>query len=199
MKIVKEGDKKKVICSACGLTEATYQLRDIDFNDQSGTVKDVLAAVCGKCNEVVSIPKQSTAKVRTEYNKVKTSVEVRVPAHYLDILTLASQRIDPSLSEVFNKPLMLYYFHALSSGRYSANGLNHLLSSDLAKAKASKRLSLKLNEKSLSQIETLMKSQGFKNNTDVFRSVILKINEDIVQSERPKHLKELQNFAAAFH
>lgn len=198
MKIVKEGDKKQVICPSCGLSNATYQLRDIDFSDQSGTVKNVLASVCDSCHQVVSIPKQSTAKVRAEYNKVKTPVDLRIPAHFLDILTLASLKIDPTLTESFNKPLVLYYLHALSSGRYPAQNLSQLLKTDAAKAKASKRLSLKLNTKTMSEVETLMQVQGLKSNTEVFRSLILKINEDIVQTDKPKHLNELQNFAAAF-
>ncbi|MDW6002360.1 hypothetical protein [Vibrio mangrovi] len=198
MKIVKEGDKRQVVCPVCGLSLATYALRDIDFSDQSGTVKNVLAAVCDTCQKVVSIPKQSTAKVRAEYNKVKTSVDVRLPAHYLDILTLAAQKIDPTLTESFNKPLVLYYLHALSRGRYPACDLSQLLESDLAKARASKRFSLKLNEKSLFEVKALMTAQGLKSNTDVFKSVILKINEDLVQGKVPEHLPELQNFAAAF-
>jgi hypothetical protein len=198
MKIVKEGDKRQVVCPKCGLSHATYALRDIDFSDNSGTVKNVLAGVCDSCNEVVSIPKQSTAKVKAEYNKVKIPVDVRVPAHYLDILTVASQIIEPSLTENFNKPLVLYYLHALSSGRYSAENLGSLLSADIAKAKASKRLSLKLNQNSLDEIDSLMKTQGLKNNTEVFKSLILKINEDIVQPKIPRHLSELKNLAAAF-
>ena len=198
MKIVKEGDKRQVVCANCGLTQATYLLRDIDFSDQSGTVKNVLAAVCDSCNEIASIPKQSTAKVKAEYNKIKTPVDIRLPAHFLDILTLAGQKIDPTLTDSFNKPLVLYYLHALSSGRYPSKDLNDLLHSDLAKAKASKRFSFKLNDNSLSEIKILMDSQGLKNNTEVFKSVILKINEDIVQQRNPKHLPELQNFAAAF-
>lgn len=99
MKIVKEGDKRQVVCPKCGLSQAVYTLRDIDFSDQSGKVKNVLAGVCASCDQVVSIPKQSTAKVRAEYNKIKTSIDLRVPAHYLDILTLASQKIEPMLPD----------------------------------------------------------------------------------------------------
>jgi hypothetical protein len=198
MKIVKEGDSRQVICPECGLTHATYQLRDVNFNDDSGIVKNILAAVCNHCNTVVSIPKQSTAKVRAEYNKIKTPIDVRLPAHFLDILNIATQKIDASLGDNFNKALVLYYLHALSSNRFSQNDLGLLLTSDLAKAKASKRFSVKLNEKSINEIKSLMASQKLKNNTEVFKSLILRINEDIVQPKKPKHLAELQNFAAAF-
>ncbi|NQZ09002.1 MAG: hypothetical protein HRT35_17745 [Algicola sp.] len=38
MKTVEECDSRKVICFECGLTDATYLLRDVDFIDKSGTV-----------------------------------------------------------------------------------------------------------------------------------------------------------------
>lgn len=72
MKNVKEGDKRQVVCTRCGLSHATYILRDIDFSDNSETVKNVLAGVCDTCKEVVSIPKQSTEKVRLEFEKHKS-------------------------------------------------------------------------------------------------------------------------------
>ena len=97
MNIVKEGDQRQVVCENCGLTDATYRLRDIEFSDGSATVKHVLAGVCDTCDSVVSLPSQSTAQVRAEYNKVKTSIDVRLPAHYLDILHVAAQIINPDL------------------------------------------------------------------------------------------------------
>lgn len=65
-----EGDKRQVICPKCGLSHATYTLRDIDFSDNSGTVKNVLAGVCDSCNEVVSIPKQSITRIKEYYSKI---------------------------------------------------------------------------------------------------------------------------------
>lgn len=69
MKIVKEGDKRQVVCSTCGLTQATYTLTDIDFSDGSGSVKNVLAGVCDHCQQVVSLPKQSTESVASHRGK----------------------------------------------------------------------------------------------------------------------------------
>ncbi|MFT4927082.1 MAG: hypothetical protein ACI8WB_003188 [Phenylobacterium sp.] len=198
MKIVKEGEECQIICADCGLTHATYLLRDVDFSDKSGTVKGILAAVCDQCHQVVGIPAQSTAKVKAEYRKVKKPIDIRVPAHYLDILNLATMKIDGSLSDSFSKALILYYLHALSTERYPQQNLKKLLAMDIGNAKASKRLSMKVNEKSVAEIVSLMKKQGLKNNTEVFKSVILRINEDIVQAKTPDNLPELQNFAAAF-
>ena len=79
MKIVKEGDSTKVICADCGLTDATYALRDVDFSDHSGTVKSILVAVCDQCNQMASIPSQSTARIKAAYQNVKKPIDVRLP------------------------------------------------------------------------------------------------------------------------
>lgn len=198
MRIVKEGDKRQVICSNCGRIEATYLLRDVDFCDKRGTVKNILAAVCNRCNEVVSVPAQSTPKIKSEYEKTKSSLEVRIPAHYLDVLNVATQKINPELDEGFNRHLVLYYINALSSGHYEQQGLSELLATDFAKAKISKRISMKIKPSQLSALNSIMETQHLKKNTDAVKAVILKINEDIVQNKKPENIAELKNVAAAY-
>lgn len=198
MKIVKEGEQTQVVCHNCGLSNATYQLRDLEFSDNSGLVKNLLAAVCVSCGEVASIPAQSSEQIRAELDKQKQPIDVRLPAHYLDILAVASQKIDVSLSASFAKPLLLYYLHALSTGRFDASGLQKALKSDVAKAKSSKRISMKLSNKAMQEVTNLMETQGLANNTEVFKSIILRIHHDLVMQAEPPNLKELKNFAAAF-
>jgi len=198
MRIVKEGEKRQVVCHNCGRHEATYLLRDVDFSDKSGTVKNILAAVCDKCHEVVSIPAQSTPKIKEEFDRIKTSVEVRVPAHFLDILNVATQKINPDLDDKFNRALILYYIHALNTGHYEQAGLSNFLNDDFARARASKRISIKININQLSEINEIMESQNLNKNSDVIKAVILKINKDIVQNDKPETLSELRNVAAAF-
>ena len=198
MRIVKEGDKRQVICHDCGRSEATYLLRDVDFSDKCGTVKNILAAVCDKCHDIVSIPAQSTPKIKLEYDRIKTSVEVRVPAHFLDILNVAIRKINPELDYKFNRALILYYIHALNSGHYEQAGLSNFLNDDFAKAKSSKIISMKININQLSEINEIMERQNLTKNTDVIKAVILRINKDIVQNDKPETLIELRNVAAAF-
>ena len=64
-RVVKEGDKGRAICNSCGLTIITYALRDVDFSDKSGTARGIIAGVCDNCKEVISIPAQSTTKIKT--------------------------------------------------------------------------------------------------------------------------------------
>ncbi|HBL7240823.1 hypothetical protein I5L21_11740 [Serratia liquefaciens] len=197
MKIVKEGDTRAVLCHHCGKSIATYRLRDVDFSDRRGTVKNILAAVCNQCDAVASVPAQSTPQIKSEFEQSKSALEVRVPAHYLDILNVATQKIDASLGEDFHKTLILYYLHALTTGYYHQEGLKALLGSELANAKASKRLSMKVTKKQLAEVNSLMEQQNLMRSSDVVKAVILKVCQDIVQEKNLGVLPELRNLAAA--
>lgn len=120
MRIVKEGETRTLLCHNCGKTSATYRVRDVAFSDKRGTVKNILAAVCDRCDEVAAIPAQSTARIKEAFDQSGSPLEIRVPVHYLDILYVATQKIDTTLSENFNKALILWYLHALTSLPLSA-------------------------------------------------------------------------------
>ncbi|WP_191601111.1 hypothetical protein [Marinomonas algicola] len=196
MKIVKEDDQQEVECSNCGFSQASYKLKDVRLGDQVS--KKVLVAVCNSCDKALNVPAQTAVKIKSDYDASRYSVDVRLPAHYLDILLFASHRINPALPESFGKALILYYLHALNSQRYGVKNLSSLLHYDFAKARSSKRLSMKVSQSSLNEMASLSKEHGFKNNTDMLKCVILKIHEDIILKNKPSHLAELQNFAAVF-
>lgn len=199
MKIIKEGDSGKGICDSCGLVNTTYLLRDLDFSDNRGTVRNVLAGVCNKCNKVINVPSQSIPQIKSEYNKQSKSFETRVPAHFIDILNLAVKKIDIDLDENFIKHLIFYYLHGLNSGKFKAKKLSNFLDSDVAKAKASKRFSIKINEKAEKELDNVINISGLNKKSDVMKGIILQINEDIVQTKKPKYLDELKTIASAYH
>ncbi|CAI1701103.1 Uncharacterised protein [Serratia quinivorans] len=146
---------------------------------------------------MVSVPAQSTPRIKSEFEQAKSALEVRVPAHYLDILNVATQKIDDSLDENFHKTLILYYLHALTTGRYQQQELKTLLGSELANAKSSKRLSMKVSKKQLAELNSIMEQQSLTRNSDVVKAVILKIYQDLVQEKNLGILPELRNVAAA--
>ena len=59
------GDKGRAICEACAKVVATtFAYRDVAFDDGSGVVRDILAAVCDACDAVVAVPAQSTPAIQ---------------------------------------------------------------------------------------------------------------------------------------
>lgn len=197
MNIVKEGDKGQVVCEDCGLVTITYRLRDVPFSDKSGVVKNIIAGVCDKCGEVANIPRQSTPKIRAKFVETRKSAEFRVPAHFIDILSLASSKIDENIGDELSKALVLYYVHNLETGRFASSNLKGLLSSAMADAPSTKRLSLKITGKTENELISVVKKSGLSSNAEVIKGIILEIYEDILKPKRPKHLAELRSIAAA--
>ncbi|EJC6766209.1 hypothetical protein MX824_004886 [Vibrio parahaemolyticus] len=199
MKFYRELDKLTVGCQHCkALKSATMKVRDVEFSHTPGVAKDVLVAVCDTCDNVASIPQQSTIRVAKELQKAKKSIELRVPAHYLDILNMATYKIDHELDESFNKHLILYYLHSLSIERYDSSNLIDLIQSDDKTVKSTKRLSFKVGDSAMNDISSLKFKYNFRNRTDILKSIILKINDDIVQNPTPTNIEDLRSLATAF-
>ena len=194
MHIYKVNDEGKAYCEKCNtIANITYQLRDVPFSDSSGIVKDILAGVCNECGMVTTIPHQSVPAIKREL-KQKQDIEARVPPHIVDILNVVSDTLGGSPSSV--QSILKYYIHALSHEIFSPRNLNKLLDSELAKGRASKRLSLKgLHVRD--DIELLKTITHLKNTTDVVKGVALKINEDILVNKRKEPIKQLQLLVVA--
>ncbi len=196
MNILKVGDQEKAACVKCSeFVTVTYQLRDVPFSDGIGLVNNVLVGVCKQCDAVCVLPQQSTPAVKRALEKQRKPIESRVPAHMVDILNLASAEVGCGTD--FVPYLVKYYVHAMASRKMSASQLPQFLTSELAKGKAEKRLSLK-GQHIVEEVGVLKSLTHIKSTSDLIRGVILKINDDIVQNKRQKPLNELKGIAAAF-
>jgi len=195
MNILKEGDTKKVACEVCSSFQvATFKLRDVPFSDGSGLVKSVLVGVCGACDAVVVIPHQSTPAIKKQINKQRKPLEGRVPSHLIDILNLASDQLGAATD--FVPSLIKYYIHGLSINEISSSDLTKLLKSDMAKGKSTKRLSLK-GRYIVEEAEIVKAAVCIESTTELLKSIVLKIHDDILVHKRPKRIKDLQNLVAA--
>ncbi|MEJ2743483.1 MAG: hypothetical protein P8176_13645, partial [Gammaproteobacteria bacterium] len=67
---------------------------------------------------------------------------------------------------------------------------------DLATGKAEKRLSLK-GRQIYADIETLKTISHISNTTDLIKSVILKINDDVLVKKEPKYTRQLKDIMAS--
>ncbi len=195
MKILKVGDTKKAACNKCkSFQSVTFKLRDTPFSDGTGTVKNVLVGVCNKCDSVAVLPNQSIPAVKKQLEAQRKSLESRVPAHMIDILNLVSDELGGGTEFVPN--IMKFYIHSLSNNDISPRNISHYLKTDLAKGVAQKRLSIKgrhLGE----EILLLKKITEIDNTTDLIKSVVLKINDDVLVHKRQKTINQLKNIMAA--
>lgn len=195
MKIFKVGESQKAACEKCQSFEnATFKLRNVPFSDGTGMVKKVLVGVCDECNSVTLLPHQSTPAVKKQYEVKRRPVEGRLPAHLIDILNLATFEIGAPTD--FAPSLIKYYVHFLVTNEKSAKNIAHYLQSDLATGKAEKRLSIK-GRKIHDELAHLKALTHIENTTDLLKSIILKINDDVLIKRRPKSIENLKNIMAA--
>jgi len=194
MNILKIDDKGKAACDDCqAFVKTTYLLRDVPFSDQSGIVKNVLVGVCDQCDSVVSLPHQSTPLVKAQREKQRGTLESRVPAHFIDILNLASFELGGSID--FTATIIRYYLHNLSNNNLSKKEINNYLTADLAKGKAQKRLSIKGRNITL-DIDRLKKITHISSTSKLIKIIILKINEDILMRKNPETIRFLKSSIA---
>lgn len=195
MKIFKVDDAVKAICNECkSVQNATFKLRNVPFDDDSGIVKNVLVGVCDSCDSVIVLPQQSVPAVQKARECKRKALESRVPAHMIDILNLASTELGgtPESSHY----LIKYYIHSLAAGQTKPSTITKFLTSDLAKGTAQKRISLK-GRKIIDETDQLKKSTTIKNTSDLIKGIVLKINDDILVKKNPRKIKELRALIAA--
>ena len=195
MKIVKLEDKSTAACETCNaFVDVTYRLRDVPLSDGSEIVRDVLAGVCDICDNVCILPHQSVPNVSKTMQRQRKPIDSRVPAHMLDILNLASAAVGGGSDFIPN--MMKYYLHALAVNDMSPGRLARYLKSDLAAGKSQKRISLKGRRVS-EDIAKVKELTNLSSTSDVVKSVILKINDDILQKKSKRPIKALESIAAA--
>ncbi|CAA7617203.1 conserved hypothetical protein [Magnetospirillum sp. LM-5] len=194
------GESGRAICDQCGIVSTTYQYRDVPFSDGRGLVKDILVGVCNCCGAVVAIPPQSTPAIKAQREKSEKPIEAVLPAIYVDALDLACYKIDSKSSAEFRKKLVVYYIHTMAGRVDEAAQLAEVIRTAPAQFspsadKKTKRISFKVTESTDAEMRVVMNASHL-NRTDVLKSLVLKINRDIIQPKSPKNLRELKLLAA---
>jgi RNase P subunit RPR2 len=191
MKIFKLGEKSKGVCNDCKkVVVTTFKLCTVPISSGKGSVDDILAASCDHCDYIVSIPQQSTPRIKETLNTKKHSIEIRLPRHLLDILLLASDSFDIGNPELLKDTLIRHYIGRVESDKQMIKSIKQFSQSDFAKG-SGYRLSLKFNDAIYERFERIRKLTSL-NKTQIIKGLILLINEDILQHPLKKKLREVE-------
>jgi hypothetical protein len=195
MKIYRAGDTGVALAKGRGKVAIEYRYRDLRL-DSGVLVKDVLVGVDEKTDEVLTIPPQSTPKIKTAREKIKEKVlSVRIPCELDDVLWVVSDHLDTSPSR-FTSVLVRYYLTAAMDNSGLARRLSKLSQSELAKSPCRSTLKLRSESAFLDAVKALGKQQNIST-TDVVRGAVLVAFEDIVENKAVQRTKELRSIASA--
>lgn len=191
MKIFKVGEKSKGVCSKCKtLVATTFSINSVPISSGKGKVDDILCSICDNCGHIVTIPQQSTPRIKEFLTKKKHSIEARLPRHLLDILLVASDQFQIGNPELLKDAMIRYYIGLAENDKTILRNIKKLSQSDFAKGSGF-RLSLKVNDIIFESFEHIRKMTSL-NKTQIIKGLILQINEDILQKPLKKRFKELQ-------
>lgn len=198
MKIYTEGEKSKGLCQICKkLVPTTFKVSSVSLSSGKGRVGGILVAKCDRCDHTVSIPQQSSPRIKEVLQTKKHSIEVRIPIHLLDILILASDHFEMGAPDQLKDSLIRYYIALADENKGISRSIKKLSESEFAKG-SGYRLSFKVNEAIYQRFQHLMEHTKL-NKTQLLKGLILQINEDVLQNPQKKIMNDLEKvmFASA--
>jgi hypothetical protein len=201
------GDKSHAICPHCSrLVSTTFSYRDVPFDDGSGTVKGILAAVCDNCHSVVAVPAQSTPAIRRARETAQIPLEISLSAPEIEILDAAAFQIDPQATSRFRKAIFTYYVGRLERDPKQLETAKRDLDkwvllwkqrrSSQKVAIPNRRLSFKLAPRTEQKIDFVLSKTGW-NRTSLMRGVLMMVERDVLEKKSRRRLQELEEIAAA--
>jgi len=206
MKILFEGDSGKALCEHCqAVVQTRYVRRDVPFSDGQGQARDILVGVCTHCDTVVAIPPQSTPAIREARKQQLKSIEARLPAVYLDALDAAMHAVSCEAGANLRKLFLGHYFQLL----VQASQGEQLLPAHEAFARsldeqrrqrglppsgATRRLSMKVTPH-VAEDFLALQQQTRMTQTELLKSVIARIQADVLEARDPGVILALQRLA----
>ncbi|HEX6911991.1 MAG TPA: hypothetical protein VF142_16435 [Longimicrobium sp.] len=168
----------------------TYHEGEID-------VPGVLLDVCDRCDNIITIPAQSTPRIRDVRVPLKEEqLEARIPTHLEDVIYLLAREFAAPV-QAFRPAVLRYYLAELMRDPALAERVRLLAASDLADAPARARVSLRVPAELLEDARAAARAAGIAKDSDLVRGLILAAKEDVLDGRHPERIHRLSGAAQA--
>ncbi len=197
MKILREGDRGYALAPKRGRVEVVYEYRPIELEQTGVTVPNVLVGVDVETGEVLTIPAQSTPKLKAARDARKETVmSVRVPRELDDVLRLVAEhyRVRP---EQFTPALIRYYLAAATSNEALARRLGKLSTNRLARGALKENIRLRVRRDLHESVSLIAANTEGVNRSDLVRGAILAAGQDVLDGRARRRERELEAVAQA--
>lgn len=193
------GERLEAICARCeGVVEGTYQYRSLPLEETGVVVPNVLVGVCSHCDEIVSIPAQSTPRLKEARERSVEKVPLRLPRELEDVMHLVAAALHAPAEAVAGL-LVRYYLQLARHDPGLLRRAARALANPIMKQPQSARASVNVDANLLREVEDGMAAQGIQNRSDLIRGFLMVAGEDVLDNRAPRRrevLKELAGVAA---
>jgi hypothetical protein len=195
-KFYNEGDKSRAVCGKCkSIVSTTFRYGEYHIPGTSIIVPNLLQGYCDVCKAPVSIPHQSSYKIREHLVEEKSEkIEVRVPPQYTDILNLIGHSYLKTIKPNFLcRLLTTFYLEKLSEPKNREVNRKKFfaINSSLFRYKASERLSFPFPRHSFDLLADVSRISG-KSKSDLVKSIIIQAKSDMLDNRNPSIAKDFQ-------
>jgi hypothetical protein len=195
MRILMSGERLEAICERCAdVVEGTYQYRPVRLENTGVEVPNVLVGVCGRCDEIVSIPAQSTPRLKEARERHTEKVPLRFPRELEDVMHLAAAALKAP-SDAVAGLLVRYYLQLARKDPSLLRRVAGALANPILQQPRSARASVNVDGDTLREVERAMPAEGIRSRSDLIRGVLLVAGEDILDNRAPKRRQVLMEMA----
>jgi predicted DNA-binding protein len=195
MKIIEEGTRGVALAPERGKVPVVFEYRDLTL-DSGVVVKDVLVGVAEDTGEVLTIPAQSTPRIKLARLAAKDETfSVRIPFELNDVLWGVSHELGANPTK-FNSALIRFYLHEATDSRTMARRLKRLSTSDLAAKSSRTKLTLRSDSDLLERVKQVEEREGVSR-SELVRGAVIAMKEDVFDRPRKGRLAQLRAIAEA--
>ena len=197
MKILREGDRGYALAPDRGRVEIVYEYRTVELEKSNATVRNVLVGVDTETGEVLTVPAQSTPKLKAAREAKKEDVmSVRMPRELDDVLHLVADRYRVAPRQ-FAPAVIRYYLTLARVDADMARRLNTLSRSRLATGRCRKDLRLRIRPELLAWLRDVAVAPEGATRSAMVRGAIVAAKEDVLDDRARKRQRQLEAIARA--
>lgn len=196
--LVREGDTSQAICPRCkAIVTTTFRTRTYRLVSSGVDVPGALVAVCDRCDNVAAIPAQTSSRIGEALQRRKEeSLEARIPTHLEDVTRLMARKFEASV-QTFRPSVLRFYLRELASDPEFAERVQRLAQSEMARAPARARISLRTPEPLLSEAREQARKAGITTDAEMLRGLLLAAKEDVLDDGHRERTLRLGGAAQA--
>lgn len=196
--LAREGDTNSVVCPHCkDLVDAHARVRSYHMPERGIDVLGVLLDICERCDQVATIPNQSTLRMLEARVPLKEEqLEARVPTHLEDVIYMLAWEFAAPVP-AFRPAVLRFYLAELMRDPTLGERVRLLAASDLADAPARARVSLRVPAELLEDARAAARAAGIAKDSELVRGLLLAAKEDVLDRRHPERIQRLSGAAQA--
>jgi hypothetical protein len=196
--LIRQGDESSAICHKCRKLRPTrFEYRTVRLEKSKIDVPDVLVGVCQTCDTTVTLPHQSTPRLKEARQPAPARIDARIPKELRDVLNALATEFGGS-PEPFAGGMFRYYLAMMAHDAVLAKRIGKLADSEFASGTPGGRIAFRLDRTLID--DAMAKANAKRDVVDqsgLIRGIIVAAKEDAYDRPVAKRVEALRAIALA--